>query len=179
MPCWRPSTGIAMPAWASLSTAMICSSVCRFRIMAPSLSWLPPVELITAPANFPAHGLVFGGKVMKHAVISWAAVNSILLLNVWRVGSKPICNELGLRPFRSRMTFSLSKCVWMPQRERTPDRLSEKGLLELGHNRVVITDQDGLEREACPCYPLAKQSVEEYISALLELSKSHSHSQPS
>jgi CRP-like cAMP-binding protein len=54
----------------------------------------------------------------------------------------------------------------------------KQGLVELGLNRVVITDQDGLERESCPCYSLAKQSVDEYIGALEELSKSHSHSQP-
>ena len=62
------------------------------------------------------------------------------------------------------------------------ERLTEfrkQGLVELGHNRVVITDQDGLVRESCPCYSLAKQSVDEYIGALEELSKSHSHSQPS
>jgi hypothetical protein len=55
----------------------------------------------------------------------------------------------------------------------------KQGLVELGHNRVVISDQEGLERQACPCYFLAKQSVDEYTGALKALSKSHSHSSPS
>jgi CRP-like cAMP-binding protein len=49
----------------------------------------------------------------------------------------------------------------------------KKGLVELGHNRVAITDQDGLEREACRCYTLAKKSVEEYTEALGQLSQRH------
>src|SRR5215472_4881638 len=36
MPCLRQSSWTPMPAWASFSTAMICSSVCRLRVMAPS-----------------------------------------------------------------------------------------------------------------------------------------------
>ena len=52
-------------------------------------------------------------------------------------------------------------------------------LIELGHNRVVISDQEGLERQTCPCYFLAKQSVDEYTDALKGLSRSHSHSSPS
>ena len=48
----------------------------------------------------------------------------------------------------------------------------KQGLLELGLNKVVITDQDGLERETCRCYALAKDSVEEYIGALGKLSTS-------
>jgi hypothetical protein len=48
-------------------------------------------------------------------------------------------------------------------------------IVDVGRNTVVITDQDGLEREACHCYTLAKESVEQYIDALRDLSKSHSH----
>jgi hypothetical protein len=36
---------------------MICSSVCRFRVMAPSCG------PISAQSDFLANGLVFGGKV--------------------------------------------------------------------------------------------------------------------
>src|SRR6187200_3096700 len=36
MPCLRQSSCTPMPDWASLSTAMICSSVSRLRVMAPS-----------------------------------------------------------------------------------------------------------------------------------------------
>ncbi|MFY4727708.1 Crp/Fnr family transcriptional regulator [Nitrospira sp. BLG_2] len=48
----------------------------------------------------------------------------------------------------------------------------KQGLLELGLNRVIIADQDGLEGEACRCYTLAKESVEEYTGALGKLAKS-------
>ena len=57
--------------------------------------------------------------------------------------------------------------------------LKKRGILELGLNRVGITDQDGLEREACRCYTLAKESVEEYTGALGQLSRRHNHSPPS
>lgn len=53
----------------------------------------------------------------------------------------------------------------------------KQGIVELERNRVVIADQDRLEQEACRCYTLAKESVEEYIGILGDLSKSHSHSQ--
>lgn len=48
----------------------------------------------------------------------------------------------------------------------------KQGILEMGLNRVIIRDQDGLERGACRCYTLAKESVEEYTGALSKLSKS-------
>jgi hypothetical protein len=54
----------------------------------------------------------------------------------------------------------------------------KQGIVDIGRNTVIITDQDGLEREACRCYTLAKRSVEEYVGALGGLSKSQSHSQP-
>lgn len=63
-------------------------------------------------------------------------------------------------------------------KERLTD-FKRRGILDVGRNTVVIRDQDRLEREACRCYTLAKESVEEYIGALADLSKSHSHSQPS
>jgi hypothetical protein len=47
-------------------------------------------------------------------------------------------------------------------------------IVDVGRNTVVITDQDGLEREACRCYTLAKDSVEEYTGALANLSQRHS-----
>jgi hypothetical protein len=62
------------------------------------------------------------------------------------------------------------------------ERLSDyqkQGLVEVGHNKVMISDQDGLERQTCACYFLAKQSVDEYTDTLKALSKSHSHSSPS
>ena len=49
----------------------------------------------------------------------------------------------------------------------------KQGIVDIGRKTVVITDQDGLEREACCCYTLAKESVEEYVGALGDLSKSH------
>lgn len=55
----------------------------------------------------------------------------------------------------------------------------KQGIVELERNRVVIADQEMLEQEACRCYTLAKESVEKYIGALGNLSKRHSHSQPS
>jgi hypothetical protein len=63
-------------------------------------------------------------------------------------------------------------------KERLMD-LQQHGIVKLGPNRVVITNQNGLERETCRCYTLAKASVEEYIGALTQLSKRHHHSQPS
>ena len=54
----------------------------------------------------------------------------------------------------------------------------KQGIVDIGRNTVMITDQEWLERETCRCYTLAKESVEEYIGALGNLSKSHSHSQP-
>ncbi len=51
----------------------------------------------------------------------------------------------------------------------------KQGILELGINRVIIKDQDGLEREACRCYTLAKESVDEYTEALGKLAKGHHH----
>ena len=51
----------------------------------------------------------------------------------------------------------------------------KQGIIDVGRNTVVITDQDRLERETCRCYTLAKKSVEEYIGALGDLSKSQSH----
>ena len=53
----------------------------------------------------------------------------------------------------------------------------KQGIVEVGRNTVVITDQAKLEREACRCYASAKESVTEYIGALGDLSRSHSHSQ--
>ena len=50
----------------------------------------------------------------------------------------------------------------------------KQGIIDVGRNTVVITDQDRLERETCRCYTLAKKSVEEYIGALGDLSKSQS-----
>ena len=50
----------------------------------------------------------------------------------------------------------------------------KRGMVDVGRNTVLITDQDGLEGEACRCYALAKESVEEYIGALGKLSQSHS-----
>lgn len=55
----------------------------------------------------------------------------------------------------------------------------KQGIVEVGRNIVIITDQDGLERKACRCYTLAKESVEEYIGALGHLSRSYRDSQPS
>lgn len=53
------------------------------------------------------------------------------------------------------------------------------GIVDVGRNTVIIMDQDGLEREACRCFTLAKESVEKYIGDLGNLSKRHSHPQPS
>src|SRR5262249_10552079 len=55
----------------------------------------------------------------------------------------------------------------------------ERGIVDVGHNLVIITDQDRLEKQACRCYTLARTSVEQYIGALDDLTKSHSHPQPS
>lgn len=52
----------------------------------------------------------------------------------------------------------------------------KQGIVAVGRNTVVITDQEGLERKACRCYAVAKESVEEYIVALDDLSKSHRRS---
>jgi hypothetical protein len=49
-------------------------------------------------------------------------------------------------------------------------------IVDLGRNRVTITDQAALEKEACRCYSLSQASVEEYLGALGNLSKRHSHS---
>jgi hypothetical protein len=56
---------------------------------------------------------------------------------------------------------------------------TKQDIVDVGHNRVTITDQDALEREACRCYTVAGEAVEEYIGALDRLSKNHSHSRPS
>jgi hypothetical protein len=61
-------------------------------------------------------------------------------------------------------------------KERLSD-FKKSGIVDVGRNTVLITDQDGLEREACRCYTLAKQSVEEYICALNDLSMTHSPSE--
>ncbi len=55
----------------------------------------------------------------------------------------------------------------------------KQDILDIEQNRVTITDQDALEREACRCYTLAKEAVEEYIGALDQLSQHHSHPRPS
>lgn len=60
-------------------------------------------------------------------------------------------------------------------KERLSD-FQKQGIVDIGWNIVVIMDQDRLEQEACRCYALAKTSVEEYIIALGDLSKRHSHS---
>lgn len=52
-------------------------------------------------------------------------------------------------------------------------------IVDVGPNRVTITDQDTLEQKACRCYTLAKEAVEEYIGALGHLSRSQSHPRPS
>ncbi|OQW34770.1 MAG: hypothetical protein A4E19_17795 [Nitrospira sp. SG-bin1] len=49
----------------------------------------------------------------------------------------------------------------------------KQGIVDVGRNIVIILDQEGLEREACRCYSLAKEAVEEYVDALGHLSKSH------
>ena len=51
----------------------------------------------------------------------------------------------------------------------------KQGIVEHGHNTVLITDQDGLEREACRCYTLARKSTEEYVQSLVDLAKTHRH----
>jgi hypothetical protein len=52
MPCLRQSSWTPMPAWASLSTAMICSAVCRFRVMAPSCG--AHLSTLALPSQWPS-----------------------------------------------------------------------------------------------------------------------------
>ena len=52
----------------------------------------------------------------------------------------------------------------------------KQGIVDVWLNRVMITDHNALEQQACRCYILAKESVEEYIVALGDLSEAHSHS---
>jgi hypothetical protein len=51
----------------------------------------------------------------------------------------------------------------------------KQGIVDVGRNTVIITDQDGLERKACRCYTLARESTDEYIQSLVDLAKAHSH----
>lgn len=44
-----------------------------------------------------------------------------------------------------------------------------QGIVKLGRNTVLITDHEGLERQSCRCYALAKESTEEYSRSLGDL----------
>ncbi|SLM48704.1 transposase [Nitrospira japonica] len=70
MPCLRQSSWTPVPAWASLSTAMICSSVCRFRVMAPSCgAHLSTGALPCQWSNFREEGHIQPGKPDQNAFI--------------------------------------------------------------------------------------------------------------
>jgi hypothetical protein len=50
------------------------------------------------------------------------------------------------------------------------------GIVKNGHNKVMITDQDALAKQACECYELAKKATEEYTVALTDIVRTHERS---
>ena len=52
--------------------------------------------------------------------------------------------------------------------------MREEKILDVGRNKVTITDHDALIRRACECYELAKQATEDYMLALAQIARSYS-----
>src|SRR6476646_10754543 len=75
--------------------------------------------LLRSPASYPIFPKPWPGTVCYSIAIRsfrWAAANSILRRNAWRVGSKHIGTARGLNPFPSQQPFSPLRSASMRKR---------------------------------------------------------------
>jgi len=53
------------------------------------------------------------------------------------------------------------------------DEFERAGILQLERNTIGISNQHLLTQQSCPCYELAKEAVDEYLVALIEVARSY------
>src|SRR5438445_5073566 len=110
MPCLRHSSGALTPARASFNTAMICSSVCRFRIMGLLLSaHHSTVELPSQWCTFQGEGQHMPKERVKSYADRALAVTpkGQWYLAVWIAREALFANDLAEKNFDAALNSGL------------------------------------------------------------------------